>query len=156
MIRAVTIDLWGTLFLDGPGADEEYRGPRLAALRDCLLARGVPVSLLDLERAYNESIRELARIWRTDRDVPVRAHVANLLKALHPGLLGQLSEDALADLVKAYSSPAVVVPPAFDPAARAATDALASRGLVLCLVSNIMRTPGVVLRKLLDRVGLLE
>src|SRR5262249_23605550 len=33
---------------------------------------------------------------------------------------------------------------------------LASQGVILCVVSNIMRTPGVVLRKLLGRQGLLE
>jgi putative hydrolase of the HAD superfamily len=114
------------------------------------------MSMLDLDQAYTEASRQLGRLWQSHRDVAVRAHVTNILEALHPSLPGRLSEDALTALVDAYSSPALMVPPVFDHAAKAAVEALASRGLVLCLVSNIMRTPGVVLRELLARQGLLE
>jgi FMN phosphatase YigB (HAD superfamily) len=151
MIKAITIDLWGTLFVDGPGADEDYRGPRLAALKDRLAAAGVPVSRQDLEQAYTIAVHQVGRLWQAHRDVTVRTHVGNLLEAIHPSLLRRLSEDTLNDLVEVYSSPALMVPPVFDHAAKSVVEALASRGLVLCLISNIMRTPGAVLRKLLDR-----
>jgi HAD superfamily hydrolase (TIGR01509 family) len=156
MIRAVTIDLWGTLFLDGPVADEDYRRPRLAGLKSRLSSLGIPMSMLDLDQAYTEATRRLERLWQSHRDIAVRAHVSNILEALHPSLPARLSEDALTNLVEVYSSPAQMVPPAFDHAAKAVVDALAARDLVLCMVSNIMRTPGVVLRRLLDRQGLLE
>ena len=42
-----------------------------------------------------------------------------------------------------------------DGSARAALATLAGHGYTLALVSNIMRTPGVTLRKLLERFGLL-
>src|SRR5262245_58052539 len=132
MIKGVTIDLWGTLLLDGPGADEDYRRPRLAGLRSRLGALGVPVSPVDLEEAYAESIRQLGLVWQSYRDLAVREHVINLLKAVDPGLPQELSADVLADLVEVYSSPALMVPPVFDHAAKAVVEALASRGLVLC------------------------
>lgn len=156
MIKAVTIDLWGTLLVDGPGADEDYRRPRLAGLKSRLGALGLPMSMLDLEQAYSQSTRQLAQFWQSHRDVGIRTHVIGLLQALHPSLPGRLSESVLADLVEAYASPALMVPPVFDDAAKAGLDALAARGLIVCLVSNVMRTPGVVLRQLLDRQGLLE
>lgn len=156
MIKAVTIDLWGTLLVDGPGADEDYRRPRLARLHRRLSASGVPMSMLDLERADAEATHRLRRVWQSHRDVAVHMHVANILEALHPTLPGRLPENVLADLVDAYSSPALIVPPALDHAAKAAVEALASRGFILCVVSNIVRTPGLVLRKLLERQGLLE
>ena len=46
-------------------------------------------------------------------------------------------------------------PRSVDPSARPALETLAGRGYTLVLVSNIMRTPGVTLRKLLERYGLL-
>src|SRR5215510_7381777 len=52
VIRAVTFDCWGTLFLDGPAADEGYRRQRLAGMEAVLGACGVPVAGRDLERAY--------------------------------------------------------------------------------------------------------
>ena len=33
MIRAVTLDLWGTLFLDGPASDDRYKRQRLAGIQ---------------------------------------------------------------------------------------------------------------------------
>jgi len=43
-IRAVTFDFWGTLVVDGPGADERYRAPRLRAWRRVLADAGIDVS----------------------------------------------------------------------------------------------------------------
>ena len=61
----------------------------------------------------------------------------------------------MAMLIEAYSRPALLVPPAVDESARSALEALTGRGYTLAIVSNIMRTPGVTLRKLLERCGLL-
>jgi putative hydrolase of the HAD superfamily len=58
-------------------------------------------------------------------------------------------------VIRAYASPALVVPPAVDQGARVALEGLAATGVVLAVVSNTMRTPGVVLRKVLDQSGLL-
>ena len=44
MIRAVTFDCWGTLFLDGPAADEGYKRQRLAGMEAVLGARGIAVA----------------------------------------------------------------------------------------------------------------
>jgi HAD superfamily hydrolase (TIGR01662 family) len=48
-----------------------------------------------------------------------------------------------------------VAPPAVDQGARAALEALAAGGALLAVVSNTMRTPGEVVRQILDRSGLL-
>ena len=156
MIKAVTIDFWGTLLFDGPGADEEYRRPRLLAIGRVLRAAAIPVSLHDLDSAYDASAAMLRRVWQTHRDVPVGEHVAAILSALHPTLPALLAPDVFAALCDAYTAPALLVPPAFDPGAKSALDELAERGLTLCLVSNIMRTPGTGLRVLLERQGLLH
>ena len=155
MIKAVTIDFWGTLLLDGPGADEDYRRPRLAGLQRVLEGAGIPVSPHDLESAYGHSATHLRRIWQECRDVPVQEHVRAILDGVHPALRHRIDEAVLSALVDAYASPALLVPPAFDHGAKGALEALAAGGLRLCVVSNIMRTPGATLRQLLDRQGLL-
>lgn len=155
MIRAVTVDFWGTLIFDPPSSDNRYKQKRLADFETILRAAGVAVSSPTLSRAYEESGRQLGQIWMTRRDVPVQRHVATLLEAVEPGLAGRLGAGILAALVQAYSNPALLVPPTPDLSAKGALLALAAQGLILCVVSNTMRTPGVVLRKILDRYGLL-
>jgi len=118
-------------------------------------AVGARVSAAALDRAYNESGTYLARVWSRYRDVPVDDHVRAILAALDPGLPRRMSAEVMTRLVDAYSRPALLVPPAVDDGALAALTTLASRGYTLALVSNIMRTPGATLRKLLERYGLL-
>jgi len=155
MLRAVTFDCWGTLFLDGPAADEGYRRQRLAGMEAALGSFGVAVAGRDLERAYAIANRHLARLWADNRDVDVSGHVTAVLEAVDPELPRRLSERALVELVEAYACPALRVPPAADRGAPAAVAALAGRGLALAVVSNTMRTPGRVLKTVLERTGLL-
>jgi len=155
MIKAVTLDCWGTLLLDSPAADEGYRRQRLAGIEAVLTASGVTVAPRALEQAYAASGRHLALMWQSRRDVPVSRHVTALLAALDPELPGRLEPAAIEEMVDAYSRPALLVLPAADGAAAAALEDLAGRGLALGVVSNIMRTPGLVLRAVFDRLGFL-
>lgn len=94
-------------------------------------------------------------MWREHRDVPVQGHVSAILAGAAPDLPRRVTPGVMAELVEAYGRPALLVPPAVDPGAHAALGALAARGYALALVSNTMRTPGAVLRMLMDRHGLL-
>ena len=155
IVHAVTFDCWGTLLLDSPGSDERYAGRRVAGFEKILQASGIPVSRRELHRAYEASGHWLARTWQKRQDVPAIQHVRTILEAVHPSLLERLATQQLAALVHAYASPALLVPPAVDEGARSALETLAARGVTLCVVSNTMRTPGNVLRQVLDRSGLL-
>lgn len=155
MIKAVTLDFWGTLLHDSPASDERYKRQRLVGMGSVLGGAGVKVSLRDVGRAYEESGRRLAQIWRARRDVPASQHVTKLLEALDAELPKRLTSEVIEALIHAYVSPALVVPPAVDSGASAALEELSARGLRLCLISNTMRTPGAVLRKILDLYGLL-
>jgi putative hydrolase of the HAD superfamily len=77
------------------------------------------------------------------------------LDAASPGLASQLSDDTLERVVEAYATPALHFPPLPSPGALEAVRALAGLGIQLCVISNTGRTPGVVLRKVLDHYGLL-
>jgi putative hydrolase of the HAD superfamily len=154
MIQAVTIDLWGTLLIDSPAADERYRRERVLRIAEALIDHGIEVPIAALTKGYEESRRQLVRVWRDLRDVPVERHLTLLLQAVDAALPGRLDAACLAEVVWAYASPALDVPPPFDPGAAAALEALAQRGIPVCLVSNTLRTPGTVLRRILDNAGL--
>ena len=120
-----------------------------------LQAVGLPASAAALDRAYDESGSYLSRIWARHRDVAVEEHVRAILTAVDAELPARVSDAVLAALVEAYARPILLVPPAPDTGARAAFDTLAARGCTLALVSNTMRTPGAMLRRLLGRLDLL-
>lgn len=155
VIRAVTLDLWGTLFLDGPASDDRYKRPRLVGIQAALAGAGIPVAADQLDRAYVTVGHWLGRLWQMNGDVSVREHVEVLLKALDAALPARVSAETMAALIRAYASPALVAPPAVDQGARVALESLAANGALLAIVSNTMRTPGEVVRQILDQSGLL-
>lgn len=155
VIRAVTLDLWGTLFLDGPASDDRYKRQRLAGIQAALAGVGITVPSAELDRGYAAAARWLGDLWQMNRDVPVREYVVALLKAVDAALPGRLNAETMAALISAYASPALMVPPAVDPGARVALETLATEGARLAIISNTMRTPGEVVRQVLDKAGLL-
>jgi HAD superfamily hydrolase (TIGR01509 family) len=153
--RAVTLDLWGTLFLDGPASDDRYKRQRLAGIQAALAGVGITVPPAQLDRGYAAAARWLGELWQMNRDVSVREYVVALLKAVDAALPGRLSAETMAALISAYASPALMAPPAVDPGARVALETLAAEGARLAVISNTMRTPGEVVRQVLDKAGLL-
>jgi len=108
MIKAVTIDFWGTLLLDSPAADERSRQQRLSGLYSVLDAMGIPVSREALDRAYGESGRRLERRWRVMRDVSVNKTVEGILRTVDARLPESLGEGAMAELVRVYATPPLI------------------------------------------------
>ena len=128
----------------------------MADFETILTSLGVKVTPVALERAYEDSASFLGRTWAQNKDVPVGEHVRAILAAVDSGLPARVPADAMAALVDAYARPALLVPPSVDEGARSAFTRLQAQGVTLALLSNTMRTPGVVLRQVLDRYGLLR
>lgn len=121
-----------------------------------LIGAGVKASRGALDRAYEASGVWLAGVWKTNRDVPVADHVRVILESLGNDAARRVPRDVFEALVDAYTRPALLVPPAVDLGAIAPLRSLGERGYRLALVSNIMRTPGGTLRRLLERHDLLR
>jgi putative hydrolase of the HAD superfamily len=154
-VKTITVDLWGTLLFDRPSTDNRYKKRRLADIESLLAAAGVTVSTAALDRAYDESGTYLNRIWATQRDVAVDDHIRAILAAIDPGLPKRVPPTLMPALIEAYSRPILVVPPAVDDTALAALESLSGGGYTLALISNVMRTPGAALRRLLEQFRLL-
>jgi putative hydrolase of the HAD superfamily len=152
----VTVDFWGTLIMDSPGADERYEGRRLSGFAAILREGGVAFSAAQLSHAYARSGELIRQAWSTGRDVPVVEPVKEILRALDAELPQRTTPAQLLALVDAYSRPILQVPPTVDRGARAALVHLRDAGIALAIVSNTMRTPGATLRELLQQFRLLE
>src|SRR5262245_5462770 len=155
-VKTITVDLWGTLLFDGPSSDDRYKKRRLADIESLLAAAGVSVSTAALDRAYDQSGTYLGRIWATHRDVPVDNHIRAILTSINPDLPTRVSPTLMTALIEAYSRPILLVPPAVDDSALMALESLNVGGYTLALISNIMRSPGVSLRRLLEQFRLLR
>ncbi len=156
MIRVVTFDFWQTLIVDTPENLERGKALRLEGIGSVLARAGRPTAPAALEAAYDASGRVLVeRFWDGHRDLPYREQVEVFLELAVPGVTAGLPEALFEEAVAAYINPVLQLLPRVVSGASDALDALARRGLTLGIISNTGRTPGVILRQVLDRHGLL-
>jgi putative hydrolase of the HAD superfamily len=154
MLKAVTFDLWQTLLLDTPEGLRQARADRTRGIHEVLARHGIGVGIAAVNRAYDAVGARLEEIWVTRRDVGSPGQVRILLECL--GVDGAVSpEGALMDaLDEAYCLPILSALPLVHAGAAEALRLLHSQGLSLGLVCNTGRTPGKMIRVVLDRVGL--
>ena len=157
MIRLVTFDFWDTLVTDSPENLRAQRARRVEAIRRALHDAGAPVSAVDAEDIHERSGLTLAeRFWSDNRDPSPAEQLRIVLDTREPGIAARLSPAAFAAALEAYISPVLAHPPDLSPGAARAVRDLAARGVILGIVSNTGRTPGVILRRVLERHGLLR
>jgi putative hydrolase of the HAD superfamily len=154
MLKAVTFDLWQTLLLDTPEGLRQARADRIRGIHELLAREGYAVERDAVGLAYDTVGPRLEDVWATRRDVGPRGQVRLLLECLC--LDGALStEGELLDaLEEAYCLPILSTMPILNAGARDVLEALQGRGLRLALICNTGRTPGKMLRLVLERVGL--
>lgn len=153
-VRAVAFDLWETLITESRETSSRQEQHRLAQLRSALEECGhghVTDVLPDAHRRAWHTCFE--RYWSRDVDIPTRQQVLHLLE--HAGVDPlHLGEDALARLEESYTCAALEILPEQVADAAHVLETLTSAGLKIGLISNTGRTPGSVLRTVLERVGL--
>jgi putative hydrolase of the HAD superfamily len=156
-ITAVTFDFWNTLVHDTAVSLTEGRRRRLTGIERIIATTGYAVPPDALERAYDQCVAEMdSRFWRAHRDAPAEDQVRVLLDCVAPELHARLSAEQLAAVVESYVDPVLHLPPMLMPGADIALRALATRGLTLCIISNTGRTPGRMLRRVLERYDVLQ
>ena len=153
-LRAIAFDLWETLITDRPHLSREQERLRLTRMETILTARGYSAVADRIESAYRKLWHRCQDLyWSEDRDVPCRRQIEHFLEEL--GLdLSAFGEDALAELEHAYATAALDVLPETVEGARETLTALKARGLGVGMISNTGRTPGYVLRDILEALGL--
>ena len=157
MISTVTFDFWETLVKDSPENLNAQRNLRVEALRLALSRAGAGLAVEEVEEAYDRSLTVLQeRFWSRHRDPTYREQVRLVLDCAVPGVADRLADDMLEVAVTAYISPVLSFPPALQSGAAEAVRGLAARGLTLGIISNTGRTPGIMLRRVLEAHDLLR
>ena len=155
-IEAVTFDLWDTLIQEVPGGAAVVARLRLDAIRRILDASGFDPPRETLEVAYKRIGDHLEAIWSREEDISVEEQVHLLLDSLDAGILERISSTTLADVEKAYSESMLQHRPKLLTGAKATLVAVKESGRRMGLISNTGKTPGSVLRTMLDEMDVLD
>jgi putative hydrolase of the HAD superfamily len=156
MIKSIAFDLWETLITDTPDLSRQQERLRLTRMEEILRARGHGAVADRIEHAYRALWHRCqALYWSADVDIPCRRQIEHFLEEL--GLdAHSFDESMLEELEHAYAHAALDVLPAIVEGAPRTLAELKARGFGVGLISNTGRTPGYVLRRVLDSLGLSE
>ncbi|HDP97025.1 MAG TPA: HAD family hydrolase [Euryarchaeota archaeon] len=149
-VRVITLDLWGTLIREVPERLKNMRQDRLLGMQEELESLGYRFGFDEIERAYRLSGDFCEQIWSRNQDMPVDDHLLFMLSCLESSLPSRLGSEGLEKIRTVYSDALLSHPPKlFDDVIPGLTS-LKKSGFKLALISNTGRTPGSVLRRLLE------
>lgn len=141
MLRAVTLDFWGTLVNDRHSA---------APLRAAILAERLPdLTQEQVQAAYDASWRRFQAGMAQGWGLAPATLLSDTLDALGVSLRPQ----AYAQVLRRWETAHLASPPPLVPGAVETLRALRRRGLVIGLVSDTGATPGVVMRQFMVQLG---
>ena len=149
MLKAVTFDFWNTLFVDVHGQDRELL--RAEVLRAELEALGLEISPIALDEALRSAFGFFDRIWAGEHRTP---SCAELVGSILADLRTHVPESTRERLVSRFERLVLDLPPEPMPGALYALPELAKH-YRLAVVCDTGYSPGSVLRKLLERNGML-
>ncbi|VAX18974.1 hypothetical protein MNBD_IGNAVI01-533 [hydrothermal vent metagenome] len=158
MIKAITFDLWDTVFIDD--SDEPKRKaagkPTKAIERRQLVKQfvdkhqQVPQEIVNA--AYDAQDAAFRKAWH---DLQITWSVKERLEIVLKGIGATLPEDELAELVRLHEEMELEFRPDFVPGVHEAIKTLSEK-YKLGVISDAIFSPGRSLRKLLEDEGLLQ
>jgi putative hydrolase of the HAD superfamily len=153
MLKAVTFDFWGTLMMEASQSTRRTRAERIRRIDEVLREERIIVGAEAIDRAYDAVGERLVELWTTLRDIGVRAQVDLLLDSLQVSV--QFRSDLLMDrLVDGYTLPILSDLPIPFKGAPDVLSALDARGFRMAVICNTGRTPGKILRIILECLGM--
>jgi len=155
-IAAVTFDLWDTLIQEHPGGSQRVAKLRCERIGAFLNSRGIVHSREDIVQAYDKTGSFLEFTWSKRRDMPVRDHVLFMLNSIDNKLPGKLTKEDVGRVERIYVEGILDNPPMLLPGAKDALERVRGSGYRIGLISNTGRTPGAVLRVVMNNMGILE
>jgi HAD superfamily hydrolase (TIGR01509 family) len=154
MLRAVTFDLWETLIKDVPEHEPLLRARRIGDIASVLRRCGVDHDPAALETAHREVWLRMDAVWKSRRDLSTLEQTRLYLDiALGEGIR-RLTESVLDEAARCYAESLLHYPPRPVDGALEALAHARARGLRVALICNTGRTPGRVLRVILDQLGI--
>lgn len=151
MIDTVTFDVWNTLVVNDYH-DDRLRIHRTMCILEALNSRGYSYSWDQAVAAYDYSDARLADVWKTECDVSNDKHIIFFLEGL-----GLDASDGLVTAIREpYAHALLQFRPKLVEGAAELLYSLRDKGYRLGLISNTGRTPGRVMREVLEDYGMLR
>ena len=148
-VDAVTFDFWNTLMWEGPDA---LVNTRIPALLGVLEETGRRIDEGALRSAHEVAFKQYQAEWRANRQFCVPDAVGVITEHLELGADPRLQ----ASLIDAFHAAGDETELHLAEGIDACLERLASLGVQLSIVCDIGLTPSPVLRRRLDRLGLLH
>jgi len=153
-IRAVTFDLWNTIYSADDGSLDPVRPRRREAMRSLLVLHGVTPSEDELRQAYGASFDAYLAAWQAGRHYGAREQVLFFLQWF--GIdQSTADEKAILQTAREIEDAGLAAQLKPLPGVRETVEKLASTGYKLGVISDTSLTPGRVLRIFLENDGLL-
>lgn len=149
MIDTVTFDLWNTLVVHDYH-DSRLRMYRMASMMEALHRAGYDFTREEIDAAYEFTEAELIAVWKSERDLSNDAHLALFIEGLGLGDIDHLKEV----IREPYAHALLHFRPELADGAKDLLLALKGHGYRIGLISNTGRTPGRIMRTVLDDYGL--
>ena len=150
--KALTIDLWDTLVQEVPRKNPTLAKIRVTEMRSQLASFGFDYDEETIDRAYRKSGEYCDSVWAKNKDIPTDDHLAYMLDEIDPALVGRLKGNQYYEVKKNYAQALLRYPPVLMEGVVQTLEELSSRGYPLGLISNTGRTPGIVLRTVLEQL----
>jgi HAD superfamily hydrolase (TIGR01549 family) len=116
---------------------------------------GVKFSVKQVESALEETTFSLLNIWKTNKDITHLDQIRLILEFASRGSI-RMKEEWFDELASAYTAPIFEIPPYLNPDAHNLLKWLRGHGRSVGLICNTGFTPGVALRKFLEKEGVAE
>lgn len=155
-IAAVTFDLWDTLIQEYPGGSDRVAQLRVSKIASILEARGLPHSHSEIRAAYEKTGSFLQLTWSKRKDMSIKDQILFMLSGIDDKLAGKLSQAEYTAVEHAYVESILDHPPRLLPHAKEALEAVRRKEFRIGLISNTGRTPGSMLRVVMDKIGILD
>ena len=153
MLKAVTFDFWGTLMTEASQGTRRIRTERICRIDEILRTDCISITPEAIDRAYNAVGEQLTQLWMTLRDIGAQAQVDMLLDILQVSAQSR-SDLLMSRLVDAYTLPILTDLPIPLSGVVEVLSMLDARGYRMAVICNTGRTPGKILRIILERLGM--
>ena len=155
MINTITFDLWNTLISNTPQDALRFHQVRSQGITEAFLSCGVKMEKEKVENALDLTFEKCWDLWERNLDFDSRDQIKILMEFLLDFDLTP-SSDLLNEIEKAYTESVLKSPPDLIEGSYEVLKFLKDRKYKLGLICNTGRSPGKVLRKLLEYYQILE
>jgi putative hydrolase of the HAD superfamily len=156
MIDTITFDLWNTLLSNKPQDNQRYRQRRLEAIHSLLKENGLNVDFHSLYRAHEEGFEKCKETWKKNLDLDTPEQLKIMFSFLDDKRFETIPQSLLLKLEEVFLAPILKDPPPLIQGAKKIVKFVQAEGYKIGLICNTGRTPGRIIRELLEKLGMVE